>query len=132
MSKLKNFLVGAALVAAPFTALVPQVHAEIKPGATAGNLDAVGGNSGLGNQPLEQTLGLLISVLLGVLGIIFLVLTIYAGFLWMTAGGDEKQVAKAKNIIITAVIGLVILLSAYAISSFVLSQLISATGSGTP
>lgn len=132
MSKLKNFLVGAALVAAPFTALVPQVHAEIQPGATAGNLDAVGGNSGLGNQPLEETLGLLISVLLGVLGIIFLVLTIYAGFLWMTAGGDEKQVAKAKNIIITAVIGLVILLSAYAISSFVLDQLISATGSGTP
>ena len=136
MSKLKNFLVGAALVAAPFTGLVSQVHAQasgtnLTTGATAGNLDAVGGASGLGSKPLEETLGMLISVLLGVLGIIFLVLTIYAGFLWMTAGGDSKQVDKAKNIIITAVIGLVILLSAYAISSFVLGQLITATGSGS-
>jgi hypothetical protein len=48
----------------------------------------------------------------------------------MTAGGDEKKVAKAKTILITSVVGLVILLSAYAISSFVLDQLITATGSG--
>jgi phage shock protein PspC (stress-responsive transcriptional regulator) len=131
MSKLKNFLVGAALVAAPFSAFVPQLHAQdLTSGAVKGNLDAVQQDSGLGDKDLDETLGLLINVLLGLLGIIFLVLVIYAGFLWMTAGGDEKRVAKAKSIIITAVIGLVILLSAYAISSFVLDQLISATGSG--
>jgi len=131
MSKLKNFLVGAALVAMPFSgALVHSAHAAVSSGDIEGNLDAVGGSSGLGQQELDQTLGLLINVLLGLLGIIFLVLVIYAGFLWMTAGGDEKKVAKAKSIIITAVIGLVILLSAYAISTFVLDQLITATGSG--
>ena len=130
MSKLKNFLVGAALVAIPFGALAPLAHAELVTGDTADNLDLVQVSSGLGDQPLEETLGMLINVLLGLLGIIFLVLVIYAGFLWMTAGGDEKAVAKAKSIMITAVIGLVILLSAYAISSFVLDQLISATGSG--
>ena len=130
MSKLKNLLLGAALVAIPFGALTSRAHAELITGDTADNLDAVQVSSGLGNQPLEQTLGMLINVLLGLLGIIFLVLVIYAGFLWMTAGGDEKAVAKAKSIMITAVIGLVILLSAYAISSFVLDQLISATGSG--
>lgn len=130
MSKLKNFLVGAAVVAMPFSALVPQVHAAVSAGDISGNLESVNQSSGLGDQPLDETLGMLINVLLGLLGIIFLVLTIYAGFLWMTAGGDEKKVAKAKGIIITAVIGLVILLSAYAISTFVLEQLISATGSG--
>ena len=130
MSKLKNLLLGAALVAIPFGALAPLAHAALVTGDTADNLDAVQVSSGLGNQPLEETLGMLINVLLGLLGIIFLVLVIYAGFLWMTAGGDEKAVAKAKSIMITAVIGLVILLSAYAISSFVLDQLISATGSG--
>lgn len=130
MSKLKNLLLGAALVAIPFGALTSRAHAALTTGDTADNLDAVQVSSGLGNQPLEQTLGMLINVLLGLLGIIFLVLVIYAGFLWMTAGGDEKAVAKAKSIMITAVIGLVILLSAYAISSFVLDQLISATGSG--
>lgn len=130
MSKLKNLLLGAALVAIPFGALTSRAHAELITGDTADNLDAVQVSSGLGDQPLEETLGMLINVLLGLLGIIFLVLVIYAGFLWMTAGGDEKAVAKAKSIMITAVIGLVILLSAYAISSFVLDQLISATGSG--
>ena len=129
MSKLKNFLVGAALAAAPLAGLASHAHAAVTAGDTSGNLEAVQGFSGLGDQDLDETLGLLINVLLGLLGIIFLVLTIYAGFLWMTAGGDEKKVAKARGIIITAVIGLVILLSAYAISSFVLDQLITATGS---
>lgn len=131
MSKLKNFLIGAAIAAVPFAGVIPQVHADSAvPGETKDNLDLVQQSSGLGEKDLTETLGLLINVLLGLLGIIFLVLVIYAGFLWMTAGGDEKKVGKAKNIIITAVIGLIILLSAYAISSFVLDQLITATGSG--
>ncbi|MFZ2681686.1 MAG: hypothetical protein WAZ14_01150 [Patescibacteria group bacterium] len=128
MSKFKNFILGAALIATPFSVFAPQLFAATEAGALTDNLDAVQSNTGLGNKELDETLGLLINVLLGLLGIIFLVLVIYAGFLWMTAGGDEKNVAKAKQIIITAVIGLVILLSAYAISSFVLDQLISATG----
>ncbi len=131
MSKLKNFLLGAALVAVPFSGFAHLAHAEVTAGDIEGNLDAVQSSSGLGDNELDQTLGLLINVLLGLLGIIFLVLTIYAGFLWMTAGGDEKKVAKAKGILVTAVIGLVILLSAYAISTFVLDQLITATGSGS-
>lgn len=131
MSKLKNFLVGAALLAVPLGAIAPRAHAQLEAGEISNNLNAVQSTSGLGDNELEETLGLLINVLLGLLGIIFLVLVIYAGFLWMTAGGDEKRVAKAKSIIITAVIGLVILLSAYAISSFVLDQLITATGSGS-
>lgn len=134
MSKLKNFLVGASLAILPFGLSVSFAHAQtgtnIEPGNITGNLNDVQANSGLGNQDLEESLGMLISVLLGVLGIIFLVLVIWAGFLWMTAGGDDKKVGKAKGILVTAVIGLVILLSAYAISSFVLNQLIEATGSG--
>jgi mannose/fructose/N-acetylgalactosamine-specific phosphotransferase system component IIC len=132
MSKLKNFLVGASLAMLPFGFAATAVHAQtnIEPGDITGNLNDVQANSGLGNQDLEESLGMLISVLLGVLGIIFLVLVIWAGFLWMTAGGDDKKVGKAKGILVTAVIGLVILLSAYAISSFVLNQLIEATGSG--
>ncbi len=74
-------------------------------------------------QDLGQVIGTIISVLIGFLGIIFLVLTVYAGFLWMTAAGNEKQVGKAKNILVTAVIGLVITLSAYTISTFVVGQL---------
>ena len=80
-------------------------------------------------QGLTDTIGLLISVLLGVLGIIFLVLVIWAGLLWMTAAGETKQTQKAKDILVTSVIGLVILLSAYAISTFVIDNITNATSS---
>ncbi len=53
------------------------------------------------------------------IGGLFFILIIYGGLLWMTARGNEQQVEKAKNLIITAVIGLVIVLSAYAITSFI-------------
>ena len=53
------------------------------------------------------------------LGVVFLCLMIYAGYLWMMARGNEQEVAKAKSIIIYAVIGLVVVLAAYAITKLV-------------
>lgn len=126
MKKLKQLLVGAALVALPFSgSMVSVAHADL-----TSNLDTVNDSAGLGGSgsTLTVTIGLVINAFLGILGVIFLVLTIFAGFTWMTAMGDEKKIAKAKNILISAVIGLVVLLSAYAISSFVIDQLSTATG----
>ena len=70
----------------------------------------------------------IIKTVLSLLGLIFLVLTIYGGYLWMMARGDEKQVEKAKETIKAGVIGLAIMLSAYIISVNVLSYLLKATG----
>lgn len=69
----------------------------------------------------------MIRIVLSLLGIIFLVLIIYAGFLWMTAGGNEDSVKKAKAILRNSIIGVVIVLLAYAITGFVLSSIITAT-----
>jgi len=55
-------------------------------------------------------------------------LIIYAGFLWMTAGGNPEQVDKAKQWLTNAIIGLAIILAAYAISGFVIDNLFAATG----
>ncbi len=63
--------------------------------------------------------GLVISVLLSILGVIFLVLTILAGYKWMTAGGNEKAIGEAKDSITRAVIGIVIVVSSYAIWTFI-------------
>ena len=52
------------------------------------------------------------------IGVIFFVLMIYGGFLWMTARGNEQQVEKAKDLIISAVIGLIIIFAAYAITMY--------------
>src|SRR3989344_1918510 len=60
-------------------------------------------------------LGQLIGVALSLLGVIFLILMIYGGFLWMTARGDGSQIDKAKGLMTAAIIGLIIVLSAYAI-----------------
>ena len=54
----------------------------------------------------------IIKVVLGLLGTIFVILMIYAGILWMTAGGNDTQVKKAQNIIQRAVIGLIIVVLA--------------------
>ncbi|MBI4779657.1 hypothetical protein HY797_04390 [Candidatus Falkowbacteria bacterium] len=75
----------------------------------------------------EDTLSLLISQIikafLGLLGIIFLILIIYAGYNWMTAQGDEEKVTLAKNTLARAVIGLIIIIAAYSITYFVFSNL---------
>ena len=68
---------------------------------------------------LADFIGLLISAVLTFLGIIFLILIIYAGYLWMTARGNDQQVEKARNILKDSVIGLIIVTASYAIVLFV-------------
>lgn len=87
----------------------------------------VGSASGLGTQDVRQTIGRIINVALSLLGVIVLVIIIYGGFLWMTAGGNDEKVGEAKQWIFGGIIGLVIILSAYAIASFVISNLVTAT-----
>jgi len=87
----------------------------------------VGSATGLGTQDVRQTIGKIINVALSLLGVIVLVIIIYGGFLWMTAGGNDEKVGEAKKWIFGGIIGLVIILSAYAIATFVISNLVNAT-----
>lgn len=86
-----------------------------------------GDSSGLGQADLKQTIGQLIRVALGFLGVVAVVIILLGGFKWMTAGGNDEKVAEAKRLIIAGIIGLAIILSAFAIASFVISSIISAT-----
>lgn len=123
--KLKNILVAAALFALPFAPmLISTTHAAGIDVTT--KLDTVGEGAGYSAQTadsLTNTIGTLIQTLLGFLGVVFLILIIYAGLLWMTAAGNEDKVKKAQSILMSSVIGLIILLSAYAISYFVISNI---------
>ncbi len=82
----------------------------------------------LGNQDLRETAANLINVLLGLLGLIAVVIVLAGGFKWMTAGGNEDKVGEARKMIFSGIIGLAIILSAWAISLFVINQLSTATG----
>jgi len=86
-------------------------------------LGETGLESQFGSGDLMPMIGTAISIILGVLGVILVLIVIYAGFWWMTAQGDEKKVEKAKKMIYNAIIGLVIIFAAYAITNFVLDQL---------
>jgi hypothetical protein len=68
---------------------------------------------------------------LGFVGVIFLVLTIFAGFTWMTAAGNTEDIEKAKKMLEAAIIGLVIVFSAYAITYFVTSNLLPSGSSSS-
>ncbi|MFA5093600.1 MAG: hypothetical protein WC543_06675 [Candidatus Omnitrophota bacterium] len=92
--------------------------------------------AGLKNEINKQTtffgvVGLVVNAVLSLVGIIFFALTLYAGLRWMTARGDSAAVDKAKDILESAAIGLIIVISAYAIVNFVFTNLIG-TGNTTP
>ena len=65
-----------------------------------------------------------ISTVLGFVGVIFLVLIIVGGLMWMTAGGNEDQVGKSKKLITNAVIGTIIIMLAYVLVSFVMGKIV--------
>lgn len=94
----------------------------------------VAGTGGAGfdtaNATVEGQIAKIINAALSMIGVIFLVLMIYGGYIWMAARGDEAEAKKAKGIITMAIIGLVVVVAAYAISAFVVGRLIA--GATTP
>ncbi len=77
--------------------------------------------------PLQTTIAKIINVALGLLGIIAVVIILLGGFKWMTSGGSEEKVGEAKKLLMAGVIGLIIILAAYAIATFVINALVNAT-----
>ena len=92
----------------------------------------LGFDVGAGTElPMQDTRVITVYIIrniLSILGLVFIIITIYAGFIWMTAGGNDEKVAEAKKWIFSGIIGLAIILSAYALSSWVIKELLTATG----
>lgn len=63
--------------------------------------------------------GEVVQWVLSFIGVIFLGLMIYGGFMWMTSGGNQESIGKAQKTIVAAIIGLIIILSAYAITIYI-------------
>lgn len=86
-----------------------------------------GYSSQTNDTTLAATVGKVVQVSLSMIGILFTVLMVYAGFLWMTARGEEGQIDKSKQLITAAVIGLIIVLGSYSITSFVVDGVLKST-----
>ncbi len=81
-----------------------------------------------GNAPSPAALGgRLVGYLLSFVGVIFFALMIYGGILWMTARGDAEQVKKAQELIRSAIFGLIVVFLSYAVTNFVITNLLSTT-----
>lgn len=126
-----KLLPGSALtmLLIPLSALAQTTAAEtIRTG-----LSSTAEKSGFkGSAPLTVLIGNVIQALLGVVGLVFLILTVYAGFLYLTDAGGGEKVKKAKSILGTSVIGLVIVIAAYALTDYVITALVSATNPNQP
>lgn len=88
------------------------------------------GSTVAGESSVEGLIGKVISLALSFVGIIFFILILYAGVTWMTAMGNTEATTKSKSIIEAAVIGLVLVSAAYAISSFVFNKIGSDSSGG--
>ncbi len=129
MNLIKSFLVififGISLnVVAPALAVNPSLDGLNK---TAAGINAYNSQVGAGaaKDQITNKVGGIVALILSFVGIIFLILTIYAGLMWMTAQGNSGQVDKAKDLLINAIIGLVIVSAAYSITVFVGNNLVN-------
>ncbi len=94
---------------------------------TSFSIESIGGQVGLGNADLKQVVLNIIRWALGFVTLAALVYMIYGGYLWLTAAGNEQRVEKAKQVILQAAIGLVIILLAWAIVFFVVRTVANTT-----
>lgn len=89
-------------------------------------LNQVAGPEGAGYNTAEADVNATISTVIfaffSLMGAIFLILMVYAGFTWMLARGNDDQARKAMDTIRMAIIGLIIVIGAYAITAFVVGQ----------
>ena len=74
-------------------------------------------------EDLKGSIASVVNIALGFLGILAVIIILYAGFKWMTASGNEEQVGEARKMLLQAVIGLVIVMLAWVITNFVTSQI---------
>lgn len=85
----------------------------------SGETSGIRNNSDVESTGISIHIGTAVKLLISVVGVIFLILAIYGGFKWMKAQGNEQEVTAARDIIVNAVIGLAIVMAAYAITAFI-------------
>ena len=93
-----------------------------------GYKDAFQASTGLGSTDPRIMIAELIRVVLSFLGILAVMIIILAGFKWMVSAGDEEKAGMAKGMITSGVIGLVVVVSSFGVSQFIITSLFQATG----
>ncbi len=100
-------------------------QAQVTTGDPLSGLDQTAGavTAFQGQKPdqnfIQSSAGKIIGVVLSFVGVLFLIMMIFAGIMWMTAQGNDQRVTKAKDLLVNSIIGIVIVFAAYAITTFI-------------
>ena len=65
----------------------------------------------------------LTAIFFGLLGTLAVVMVMYSGFLWLTAGGEDDKTKKATTLLFQSFVVLIIILASWTLTYFVLEQL---------
>ncbi len=119
-------LIFSSMLIAP----IKLIHADLWQDAQNNGLDTIGSQAfGTQGDPADPRIVVaqIIKVILGILGILFVAIIVYAGIVYMLSQGNEEKVGKAIGLIKTGIIGLIIILAAYSIAVFVTNKIYGAT-----
>lgn len=107
--------------------IIPSASAQLIDGSSLTQMNKISGEikttAGFSNASIGSIIATIIRAILGLLAAIFMVLMVLSGFKWMTAAGNQNQVEKAQETIKAALIGLIVVLAAYAITYYVFTYL---------
>lgn len=123
------FMTPVAVPAIAYAAVTPT---DIKNNLCSGsNFDLTGGttdcNTNADESSFNNTLRRIINIISVIVGVIAVIMIIWGGLRYITSGGDSTRVGNAKNTILYALIGLIIVALAQVIVRFVLNQASTAT-----
>jgi hypothetical protein len=133
MNKIKQFVIFSAfavMIALPsFVAMPANALSEDGAKIFGGTENATNlqGNTFGGDKDPQQIAAGVINILMGFLGLVAVVIILFGGFKWMTAAGNEDKIEEAKKLLVAGIIGLVIILSAWGIATFVIDQILTST-----
>jgi len=120
-----SLLIGLVFVAWPFMPIQASTSTLDGLNQTAKQVDAFKNlTGGTYDNFLQTRTGEIIGTILSFVGVLFLGLMMYAGILWMTAQGNEQQITKAKGMLTNAIIGIIVVFAAYAITTFIGTQVL--------
>lgn len=97
-----------------------------------GELQNAGATAELGQQNIGIIIANIIQTILGILGVVFVILIIYSGFLWMSSAGNDERIKMAQGHLKNAVIGVIIVVGAQIVTYWVVYNVTEAALRGQP
>lgn len=127
MTKRMKYAVSFAASLVLVACFAAPVLAQVGDAADPFGVGIVSENTNLSVGDPRSTASRLINVALGFLGIVSVVIVLMGGFKYMVSGGSTEKTDEARKYIISGIIGLAIIISAWAITTFALSSALKAT-----